>query len=90
MSRRNAAEPKTRQRASTRRVAPESDGATRAAQNGVERPSLPHEHDESHEGQDREVGKDPVERSAASDVRNHQVDTDRGPAPDETYRRLKG
>lgn len=89
MNRRSTAEPKTRQRASTRQVAPESDGATRTTQHEIERPSLPHERDESHEGQDREVGKDPVERSAASDVRKHQLDTDRGPETDDTYRRLK-
>jgi hypothetical protein len=65
-------------------------GLTRATQAGQRRPRLPHERDESSDGQTAAPaeGGDPPGRQAYDDLQRGVVDTDRGPLLDRLYRRL--
>jgi hypothetical protein len=54
---------------------------------GAPQPQLPHERDESADGQQHTA--DPRARQAADDVAAGRVDTDRGPVADRTYQRQK-
>ena len=77
----------------TRGAADVKSGQTQAEQDGVPVPKLPHERDESAEPNagpaDPESLATRVGKQAFDDVQRGVVDTDRGPAAERVYEKLK-